>query len=114
MINGFEEETSPLTEEELRLVPKFVNSFTSKIGEEMAVSSKEIEEKFRNIGIRITGPRIRKIVNYIRLNHLVKNLIATSKGYYVEDNPEKLKRYVESLRQRAAAIQAVADSYYKP
>ena len=114
MINGFEEETSPLTEEEMKLVPKFVNSFNSKIGESMAINSAEIEYKFRILGVKITGPRIRKIVNYIRLNRLVKNLIATSKGYYIEDNPEKLKKYVESLRQRASAIQAVADSYSKP
>lgn len=109
MINGFEQITSPLTEHELELVPLFVKGLSNKIGKENAVKSSHILSAMQQY--RLTGARIRKIINYIRINGLVKNLIASSDGYYIETNPEKIKKYVKSLRQRASAINAVADSY---
>lgn len=114
MINGFIEETKSLTEDELKLVNLFVRGFCDKIGEANAITSEEIIKKLRTTGVKITGARIRKIVNYIRVHHLVINLVATSKGYYIENDPLKLKNYIESLHQRAHAILEVANSYKLP
>jgi hypothetical protein len=112
MITGFEEETQPLTEEEHAIVRLFVNSFTRRApGEANAITSQEIIAKMELVGCRMTGARVRKIINYIRINKLVRNLVATSKGYYVESDPEKIREYVKGLKERAAAILAVAESF---
>lgn len=111
MINGFEKETGPLTNEEVSLAHICVKGFITHVGAENAITSDEIIFKLKGLGYKIDGPRLRKIVNFIRIKKMVRNLVATSSGYYVENDPEKLKLYVESLKARAAAITAVADSY---
>lgn len=113
MINGFEEETGPLTPSEMMMVGWFATSFSYHIGENQAVTSSKIIRAYNSNhkDNLMSGPRVRKIINYIRTCKLVKNLVATSKGYYIENDPDKLKEYVNSLRQRADAILEVANSY---
>jgi hypothetical protein len=111
MINGFENETGDLNEFELGLVPGFVKGFNTKQGKNNAITSKEIIRKYSDHGIKLTGARIRKIVNHIRTNGLVKNLIASSAGYYISNDPDELEAYKQSLIQRANAILAIANSY---
>jgi len=111
MINGFEYETGPLDDTELQMVAQFVKGFSGKIGADNAVTSDQIIFGMKARGYKITGARVRKIIHYIRIKGLVKNLVATSKGYYIETDPDKIKEYVNGLKQRAAAITAVANSY---
>ncbi len=112
MINGFEEETKPLTEEEEKLVPLFVDGLKTKIGKENAITNAEIKRRLGDKGIEVGDPaRIRKIINHIRLNKLVKNVIASSVGYWVENDPEKIEAYKTSLLQRATAILAIYKTY---
>lgn len=110
MINGFEVETVPLTEEELELIPKFIKGLSSRRSDN-PVTSDEIIQGLQRQKIQVTAPRVRKIINHIRIHGLVRNLIATSKGYYIETDPVKIQRYIKSLHQRAAAILAVANSF---
>ena len=111
MLNGFEEETGPMTTEEISLVPLFVKGFEKRIGAANAVTATQIGFKLRGLGYHVHGARVRKIVNHIRMKGIVKNLVATSVGYYIENDPEKIREYVNSLRARASAIMAVADTY---
>lgn len=104
MIENFEEYTHDLTEYELQLVPKFVNSFQNKIGKENAVTAKTIEAK-----MKVSGPRIRKIINYIRNRGLVEGLVASSSGYYITNDIEEVKKYIESLDGREQAIRVVRE-----
>lgn len=114
MITGFEEITQPLTEyEQNTLLPKFIESFTKKIGKDKAVTNKTICEKLSAAGDRITDARVRKIINYIRNNNLVPGLIATSAGYYVSTDPTEVKAYIDSLTGRASAIAHVRDNMQK-
>lgn len=109
MINGFEEETAPLTDYEKTLVKHFVKGLENR---KDPVSNTNMIKGLKLMGIKdITPARVRKIINYIRMNHIVRNLVASSKGYYVENDPKKLKEYINSLHQRADAILAVARSY---
>jgi hypothetical protein len=111
MINGFDEETVTLTSEERLAAAHIAARIKLNVGEEKAVTAGKIINGMAAKGFRITEPRLRKIINHIRRTKMVNNLVATSKGYYVENDPEKLKTYIESLRQRASAIMEVADSY---
>lgn len=111
MINGFSEETSPLTEQEKKLIPIFVRSFFAHIGKENAVTSSAIAEGLKKNGRgSVSGARIRKIINYIRINGLVPCLVSNSKGYYISNDAAEIDAYIESLQDRCFAITAVAEA----
>lgn len=108
MLPGFEDETAVLSEKELILVPIFVGALKKKIGKAAAVTNTDIRagmKKFKNIDV--PPSRVRKIINYIRMNDLVPCLIATSSGYYITEDKTELKKYVDSLIGREKAIRAV-------
>lgn len=109
MILNFEEYTHDLTEYELLLVPKFVQGFSTKVGKVHAVTAKMIEEKMTASGSKVSGPRIRKIVNYIRNMGLVEGLVATSTGYYISTDLQEVSDYIESLESREGAIRVVRE-----
>ena len=110
MINGFEE-TKPLTTTEFSMLPLFVKGLSTKIGEANAITNDQMIKALAAKSFYLTPARVRKIINHIRVKKLLKNLVATSNGYYIENDTEKLNTYIESLRQRADAILAVANSY---
>lgn len=112
MINGFEEETKPLNEEEMALVPIFVKGLSGKVGKANAITNSEIKKSLEAKGIKAGDPaRIRKIINHIRIHGLVKNVIASANGYWVENDPEEIAKYKASLLQRATAILAIWKTY---
>ena len=111
MINGFEEITAPLTDKEIELIPAFKQGLEKHVGEDNPVTSKHIIFGIQqNYNVKINGSQVRKIINAIRRESIVTRVVASSKGYYREPDDDKFKRYIESLRQRAGAIDAVADS----
>lgn len=111
MINGFSKETADLTPQEMKVAEYMANRIKYNIGVKHAVtSSKMIKDIHFNLKVKLTGSRIRKIINHIRRNKMVDGcLVATSKGYYIETDKKEISKYVESLRQRANAINKVAD-----
>jgi hypothetical protein len=112
MINNFEKETAPLTEEEKKIAILITSHVQFNIGERLAVTNKEMVIKMKTLhDIKLSEARLRKIIHHIRTTGMVQNLIATSKGYYVEIDAERISTYVDSLVQRAEAIYRVARSY---
>ncbi len=107
----FEEITSPLTIEERNAVPILINRFKGLPGKKNLVSARKIIEGLKaNRGITLTGARLRKVINYIRINHKLVGLVANSKGYYLTTNPDELNSWIISLREREAAIKAVREA----
>ena len=113
MINGFEKETRPLNKEEKEeYLPVIVNILYKKLGKQNAITNKQIKSILIKIGLhKACSARIRKVINHIRLNKIIPNLLSNSKGYYVSICPIEIKLYKESLLQRAEAIKAVANTY---
>ena len=109
MINGFYNETHELNEYEQNiLLPVIVKGLSTKIGESKAVTNKHIIEHLKLRGYqKLTPARVRKIINNIRVNGIIKNLVASSKGYWIEPNIERRKLYSESIIQRADAMLAI-------
>lgn len=109
MINGFSEQTEPLTEyEEQTLLPQLVRGLRTKVGRAMSVTNKAIIDGMkRNLGLSISDARVRKLINHIRNNDLVPCLIATSQGYYIAESEQELKDYEDSLLGREEAIRSV-------
>ena len=112
MITNFENITEGLSKEETTIVlPKVVELVKWRKGKENAVSNRKLVNLLTCMGHNVSEPRIRKMINQIRLNGLVKNLLATSKGYYVSDDQTEISNYVRSLYERASAITAIAKTY---
>tara|TARA_Y100000385_G_scaffold277695_1_gene325016 strand:- start:1491 stop:1838 length:348 start_codon:yes stop_codon:yes gene_type:complete len=109
MINGFYKETHELNEYEQNiLLPVILRGLSTKTGESKAVTNKHIIESLKIKGYqKLTPARVRKIINNIRVNGLLKNLVASSKGYWIEPNIERRKLYSDSIIQRAEAMLAI-------
>lgn len=107
MIKGFDNETQPLTEYELKnVLPVILDGLKTKIGKANAVTNKFIISRLRG-SYKVDAARIRKVINYIRTNDLLPGLIATSEGYFLATTEGELLEYEESLKGREEAIKAV-------
>lgn len=107
MIKGFDNETQPLTEYELKqVIPAILEGLKTKIGKANAVTNKFIISRLRGT-YKVDAARIRKIINYIRTNDLLPGLIATSEGYFLATTESELLEYEDSLKGREEAIKAV-------
>jgi hypothetical protein len=110
MIPGFETETAALTEYELTLIPMFCKGFANKVGKENAITNKSIIAGFKNLGIKLSESRVRKIINHIRVNGLIACLMATSDGYFISNDEGEIRSFIDSLISRERAIRQVRES----
>lgn len=111
MVTDFEDQTHELTDYELNvLVPRMVAGFRSRVGSKKAITSTKAMKQMKESGLKIDPARFRKVVNYIRTNGLVFNLVATGKGYHVAENELECRRFMESLKQRIQSITMVYDA----
>jgi len=105
MITNFEEITKELTETEIKkVIPLMINGLKTKIGKSKVITNKEMIEGLKQFGVKTSSPRVRKLIQAIRLTGSVERLIATSKGYYISNDVNELETYIESLNQRANSI----------
>ena len=112
MIQGFEEQTQPLTDYEREtLLPLVRWGLSTKLGKENSIASSTIIRKMREKGYKLDGPRLRKIINHIRSNDLIAGLVSTSKVYYIASTAQEIEDYINSLHGRVAAIQEVIRAY---
>lgn len=111
MLIGFESITKPLTGQEKKVVSLFVNGLIKCEGVEKAVTSEKLIQKAATKkGIFLTGSRVRKIINHIRLSGRIDGLVASSKGYYTSNDPAVLRGYIASLKGRENEIRKVRRS----
>lgn len=111
MVENFEEITSELTDyEQNTLLPIVVKGLLTKRGESNAVTSTEIVKKLKACNYKIDPARVRKLVNHIRTNNLIYNLMATSKGYYIASSESECRSFIRSLDQRINSIITVRDA----
>jgi hypothetical protein len=113
MIINFEEITTELTEVEKAILPQLIIGFKN-YSKDNPIKEPLIVSRFnsRSNNVKLTGVRLRKLVNYIRTNGLLP-LIATSKGYYVSYEKEEIQAQIKSLKQRASSIENCADGLLK-
>jgi hypothetical protein len=109
MITGFEEHTSELTAEEMEILNIVIHGFrqykkTNPIKSELIVTRMNQYLQLHGYKIKMTGPRLRKMVNYIRSNGLIP-LIANSQGYFTSDCKQTIIEQITSLQERANSIE---------
>lgn len=64
-------------------------------------------------GIKVNAPIVRKLIHYIRINGIIKRLIAGKNGYFVSNNAKQisvyLKRLAKMMREIGKFKQAICD-----
>ena len=114
---NFQAFTTELSPEELELLPILVKSFLKyKEGNPIKAADiikgmKEWLEK-NQIKLKFSDARLRKFVNYIRVNGIIP-LCSTSNGYFCSYDIEMLESQILSLQQRAWSINNAADGLKK-
>jgi len=113
MLTNFTHITHELTPDEMLILPKVIEGFNSHV-KGNPIKEPEIVQAWNSRGykVKLTGARLRKLVNHIRTNGMLP-LIATSQGYYVSHDKEDIENQINSLRQRAMSINACADGMSK-
>lgn len=110
MINNFEDYTFELTNEEKFVVETIVKRFNTLKGKRNIATGEQIRNGIRNhLQIDFAESRIRKMIQYIRLNNLVLGLVATSRGYYVAESIDEIQQWVDSLKSRENAIREIRE-----
>jgi hypothetical protein len=117
MITNFEEFTNELSSDEMEILPIVVHGFrnykkNNPIKAELIVTRMNEYLLARGYKTRMTQPRLRKMVNYIRTNGLIP-LIATSQGYFTSDCKQTIQEQIKSLQERANSIQRCAAGLVK-
>jgi hypothetical protein len=107
MVHNFEDFTEELTPDELKLVEPLMNGLRTKTKDNTikapVIVKKMNEYALKNNLTKITEPRLRKLVNFIRVNGMLP-VIATSQGYYVSHDKQEILDQINSLTQRANSI----------
>lgn len=105
MIKGHENITSELTSEELWLANDMIRFFMNKTKQNPVKSIQIVIgiNKHYTLKKRFTDVRLRKIINYYRVNAILP-IISNSNGYYVSYDPADIDEMVQSLTQRAGSI----------
>ena len=105
-LNNYEALTHELTDDEKKLLPLVVNGLKTKIGKSKAIKNKEMLAGLQQwTGRKVSEPRLRKIIQYIRLNGIIERLIATPKGYWISNDIEEIEAYQETALQRINQFQ---------
>lgn len=108
MIKGFEEYTGELSEyEEEFILPLIHDILCNAVGKGNAITNKELVDKLRFVDMKTSGPRIRHMIHILRVSDTISQLIATSDGYYITNDVEELRNYLQSLTDRIKTISAV-------
>ena len=116
-ITNFEDHTNELNDKELEILPLVIHSFR-KYDKDSPIKSADIVKKMniyliqREYTIKMTGARLRKMVNFIRSNSLLP-LIATSRGYFTSKNKDTVEKQIKSLLERERSIENCANGLSK-
>lgn len=86
----------------LPLVLRFLSEANGR-----TISSYMIAEAIRKTGHACDSYRVRKVVNYIRVNAIIPCLASNGKGYFVASNEKEITETINSLGGRVEAIQEV-------
>lgn len=109
MLKNFEKITIELTPIELEYVEFLGQWFMANKGKENTVKNTDIIRLIKTaFDKKVTEPRVRKVVQFLRTNGL-PNIIATSNGYFYSNDVAEIEAWITSLKQREAAIREIRE-----
>lgn len=118
MIATFEQHTEDLTEREIEYLPLVKEGIEKALRGSVAprkqhelitlINAFLQEKEGMFCALSLSGPRLRKYVNYLRTNSLLP-IIATSDGYSISEKQEAIELQIKSLKQRGRQIMRAAE-----
>ena len=100
-----------LSYQEKKFAKVFAKNILYHIGQKNATTSKNIMESYNaSQGLKLTRRRVRDIVSYCRAKGMIKNLVAGSSGYWIENDTKELKYYLRVLDSRIREIKKIKTS----
>ena len=105
MLKGFEQHTSKMTEAEIQLAHQLIPAFKKRNSNNPILASeicRLVNEKM-NLDFKLSEVRLRRIINYYRINSILP-VLSNKNGYYVSENVNEIEECIDSLTQRAIAI----------
>lgn len=113
MITGFDTITAPLTESEKAMMLIIVSQMEKRYNSKgNFVTSEIIVNGMRKQGHKISGARLRKIMNHVRI-HSIAPILANSNGYWFSNDANEIQEQIISLKERADAILAAGNGLKK-
>lgn len=107
MIEGFYDQTHELTDEERHLSRFAWRAMNYAFSIEKTITNNEISDHIKKqTGVKVSPPRIRKMINWMHTQGHLPRLVASSKGYARAKDVSELMDYAKSLTGRINAIQA--------
>lgn len=110
MIIRFEDFTTDLINADHEVTQWIATRLTLRIGKDKAITNEKMCKSCKDHGYKITGPKMRKVLHFLRVNGIVKRLVSNSNGYYVADSITDIVEYILSLKQRISSITEVRDA----
>lgn len=112
MITLFKNITYEITDrEKLVLMPMLLQILQNSHCDNR-ITGRQLCVWFRAQGHQVTGSRLRKMVNYIRVTNAAKPavLIGASNGYFYSTDVETIRLQIESVRGRIDSMTAFLDT----
>lgn len=113
MLINYEEITKELTPQEKNVIyPLIIAGLQRHHGKKQAITGTEICNAINNKlpEAKLTGPRLRKIIQAIRISGDLYNICSTSNGYFVAATHKEIDECIESLQQRIDQQQRIVDA----
>ena len=105
MLPGFEDIKYDITEQDIPVAELIAKGLNNHVGKDRAFSNVQIRKILKDQrGIKISDPKFRAMIVYIRGNNLVFRLCACGKGYYKAANDQEWEEWKLSARLRAKKI----------
>lgn len=117
MVKNFEDQTQPLTERELKILPWLIKGLSNRSKSNPIMSGGIVEGMNilllkHGMKASFSDVKLRKMTNHIRRNGLLP-LIATSRGYYCSTEPQEVRSQIDSLNERARSLMECAKGMEK-
>lgn len=106
MLTNFEHLTQELNEDEHRMVDVIIARFKKLPGKQHVVTNTQIMQKLNEAyNLNLKEPRIRKLIQFIRMNNLLPGLVGTSQGYFYTNDVEEIQKWVDSMQERIRVME---------
>ncbi len=90
------------------LVPLVVEKLQRATSKSRIISASEIRNSiWKNHGVKINSGLLRSILHHIRINGIVKCLLASGQGYFITNDTLEMQVYLKSLDRRIRQIGAL-------
>lgn len=104
MLDDYRDLTEELSDyEKGTLVPFILRGLSNKVGSAMAVTNAVMCKAAKAHNIETSEPRIRKVIQYLRITGIIPHLLSGRRGYYIATTVEEYDVCIDSLLKRIAA-----------